>query len=150
MHRHGYTLIELLAVVVVLGLAAGIGIPPLVRLVGGSPLDRASHAVRAGDLQARQLARGTGLNLDLLDDGVASRTTTPEHRVVMEPGSSVAWSTPDGKPLRTLTIDSRGRSIDLLVEVRVGRDRRRYLVSGISGEWSEFLSQKTTIPQASP
>jgi len=149
-HHRGYTLIELLAVVVVLGLAAGIGIPPLVRLVGGSPLDRACHAIRTGDLRARQLASGGGLELDLVEDGLSSRSTTPEHRVIIDPGTTLTWLTADGNPLRRLMIDPRGRSIDLQVEVTIGRDHRRFLVAGISGEWSEVLPNKPTLPPVGP
>lgn len=150
MQHRGYTLIELLAVVAVLGLAAGVGIPPLVRLVGGSPLDRACHAVHMGDLRARHLASGSGLELDLAEDGLSSRSATTEHRVMVDAGTTLSWQTSEGNPLRRLMIDPRGRSIDVQVQVTVGADRRRFLVAGISGEWSEVLPSKPTLPPVAP
>jgi prepilin-type N-terminal cleavage/methylation domain-containing protein len=136
--HHGYTLIELLAVVVVLGLVAGVGVPPLVRMVGGSPLDRACQAVRDADRHARRLAHGRGIEFDLLSDGFDSRTASVEHSLRLAPGSSVSWLTADGKPLRRLAMNSRGRSVDMRVGVIVARDRREFQVSGISGEWFEI------------
>lgn len=135
----GYTLIELLAVVVVLGLAAGIGIPPLVRMAGGTPLDRACATLRGGDARARLLARETALDLtfDLEPTGLRCRTARHPLEVSLPEGAIVTWLAVDGRPLRSLAINPRGRSQDLIIQVTVARDARRFRLLGLSGEWNE-------------
>jgi prepilin-type N-terminal cleavage/methylation domain-containing protein len=138
--RHpGYTLIELLAVVVVLGLAAGIGIPPLVRLAGGTPLERACALLRDGDARARMLARGTGRELafELDAGGMRCRAAREPLEALLPEGVSAEWLATDGQPLRTLTIDSRGRSRDLSLRLRAVGASRRFHLLGLSGEWDE-------------
>jgi len=140
-HQRAYTLIELLTVVIIVGLIAGIGIPPLVRQVGSTPLDRTGLLLRTADRQGRDLAM-TGeveVEIEVLSDGMNHRTANDEARVVCESDVTLTWQTTTGKPLHRFTLDRHGRSLDVVVEIAAGRERRRYTVSGISGEWSQEM-----------
>lgn len=150
MHVRGYTLIELLAVVVILGLAAGLGIPPLARMASGNPLERACQTMNAGDRRARQLALGNGLEVDLLAEGLRSRSAAIAHEAMIASGGVLTWSTLDGRQLQRLVIDHRGHSKDLLVEITIGQQQRKYLVSGISGEWAEQNAKPLASPVQTP
>jgi prepilin-type N-terminal cleavage/methylation domain-containing protein len=147
-HRTAYTLIELLAVVVVLGMLASIGIPPLARAATGTPLERACRAVQTCEQRARQDARGTGVDLDLTADGIHPVGAPPAEALV-GPEVALAWRSAADAPLRRLHIDRHARSVDLVVEIRHGELRRRFLVSGISGEWTEALAA-APVPAPAP
>jgi hypothetical protein len=131
MQRTGYTLIELLA---------GLGAPALVRRVGDSSIERVSAILRQGHEQARFLSFSRGMDVTLGQDGMGDAHDADNFSVQLPTGASVSWLTHDEKPLRLLSLDARGRSVDFLVEIVRGSDRRRYRIAGISGEWNGMVT----------
>ena len=137
MSRVAYTLIETLAVLVVLGLVAALGVPALVRTTGGDPLARAIASTAAVDQRLRQAAIGRGGELRFAESHIEAWVTgDPTPREVIAPGFTISGrQLPRGELLRTLLIDCDGRSDDAEL-VFIGGDRRqRITVHGLSGEW---------------
>ena len=137
MSRVAYTLIETLAVLVVLGLVAALGVPALVRTAGGDPLSRAVATAASVDQRLRQAAIGRGGELRFTQGHLEAWVTgEPTPREVMDPGFTMSGRLlPRGELLRTLLIDADGRSVDAEVVFTGGDRRQRITVHGLSGEW---------------
>lgn len=137
--RGAYTLVEVLAVTVMLGLLAGLGAPPLLRAIAGDPLVRAADHLAQAFRDARSQAYGHRLRLELeasgfiamiTVDGVRSRL--PDTRV---PESiQLSWSR-DGRPARLLECDARGHSLDTDVVLQQDARELRYAINGLTGAW---------------
>lgn len=139
MRSRAYTLVELLAVVILLGLMAGLGVPALVRMAQGDPLDRAVAGVRSRVADLQRFACGLGCRVDLTMAGwIADARLAPALRV--DPSIHLTWLQTDGRALRQLIFDHRGRSVDWQIEIRHEDRRRSYRISGISGEWLELIN----------
>ncbi len=150
MRQDAYTLIELLAVVVILGLAASLGVPSLVRSVNGQSLDRVCRDLRDAEHRARHLALGRGMELELSTDGFACTQPDLPCAFRAAPGGSVIWSNTEGRSKKRLAINQRGRSEDLWVEVTLREQSRFFFVSGISGEWSVNIERTPTEKSLKP
>lgn len=148
--RCAYTLIELLAVVVLLALLAGLALPALVRTARTDPLDRAVSAARSACHQLRVLAVGSAVHAELtpagftayrIRDGGNEGATLVDLR--LDADLDMTWSNGSGNPLTRIAIDHRGRSEDLLVTMRAGSRHRRFRISGISGEWLDLDAERS-------
>jgi prepilin-type N-terminal cleavage/methylation domain-containing protein len=143
-HRRAYTLIEVLVVVIIVGLIAGLGVPAVVHQIGSTPLERTLLLLRTADHQARALAVAAVVEVVVTPDGMSHRTATGVTPTECEPGVTLVWLSPTGKPVSGFTVDRHGRTQDLVVEIAAGDERHRYAIFGISGEWSRIM------PAASP
>jgi prepilin-type N-terminal cleavage/methylation domain-containing protein len=136
MRHHGYTLVEVLAVTVVLGLLAGIGVPPLVRTIAGDPLARAS-ATLARDLRdARAAAFGRPLALTLAADGFASADGRPSASRL--PATVQAEWRRDSRTATRLELDRRGHGPDTALILRHEGRELRYAIDGLTGRWTRL------------
>ncbi|MBA3938949.1 MAG: type II secretion system protein [Planctomycetes bacterium] len=133
----GYTLVELLAVVLILGMLTVLAGPILVRRLQVDPVAAASEGLRQAQAEVRRLAVGSGARLSLRSDGLEWRGPA---------GLGVAYHCPDGVavqwrglapalPMADLVIDARGRSGDVLVTISKGPARATWVISGLSGAW---------------
>lgn len=144
MRLRGYTLVELLAVVILLGLMAGLGVPALVRMAQGDPLDRAIASLRSSISDLRRSAFGSGCQVDVTMSGwISDGRQLPALRV--DPAIHLTWLQTDGQILQQLIFDRKGRSTDWQIEIRHEDRRKFYRISGISGEWLELINR--TVPQ---
>jgi prepilin-type N-terminal cleavage/methylation domain-containing protein len=137
MPRRAYTLIETLAVLVVLGLVAALGVPALARSAGGDPVARAVAAVAAVDQRLRQSALGRGGELRFSAGRIEAWVVGDSQPLaVVDAGPVITGRLqPRGEPLRTLVIDTDGRSLDAELWLTVGERRQHVSVLGLSGEW---------------
>ena len=140
MRRHGYTLVEVLAVTVLLGLIASLSVPPLLRAMSRDPLshaaDQLAHAFR--DLRAQAYGHHISLELETwgfsavsIDDGV--RTALPTAR--LPDAVQVSW-TRNGRTTRALDLSARGHGLN--TEVTLQRDNRdlSFTIDGLTGTWT--------------
>ncbi len=132
--RAGYTLIELLAVTVVMGLAAGIAVPGLVRAAGGDRLAEAASRLEREERQVRRLSHGTGAVLEVESSGWSGRVGDGEVAYHLPLDIEATWRS-GGRMLSRLAIDARGLSGDYEVTLRMGDRERSFLIAGLSGEW---------------
>lgn len=136
--RHAYTLVEVLAVTVLLGLVASLGIPPLLRSIAGDPLERAAGQLVLAYRDARAQAYGHRVRFALEPWGfsAASRDGLPAGlpEAHLPDGIRVAW-TCAGRPVGVLDLDARGHGLDAGVVLR--RDERAvgFMVDGLTGQW---------------
>lgn len=146
--RSAYTLIELLAVVMVLSLMAGLTVPTLARRAAGDPVDAAIARLLDEEARVRCLAVGRGASLELASDGfiaafdvsadvAAGAADAAELPLHLGGLLTTSWSDHD-QPVARLRIDRYGRSRDLVLAVDDGRTVRRYRLAGLSGEWSRL------------
>lgn len=147
MHRRAYTLIEVLVVVIIVGLIAALGVPAVVRQIGSTPLERTVLLLRTADRQARALAVSGDVEVVVTSDGMSHRSKTDVAQTLCEPGITLAWSSPAGKPVHGFTVDRHGRTQDVVVEITIGDERQRYALFGLSGEWSRITPVTVTDEQ---
>jgi prepilin-type N-terminal cleavage/methylation domain-containing protein len=139
--RNGYTLIELLAVVMVLGLVSAVVAPAFTRSASGDPIDHAVAALHAGDHRMRLHAIGSGGRTVLEAHGftyapaVDDKNDDPGIVVALDSDIEVTWTDDRQNSLREVTIDPRGRTRDLGVAIRARGSQRSFQIHGISGEW---------------
>jgi prepilin-type N-terminal cleavage/methylation domain-containing protein len=143
--RRAYTLIELLAVVVLLALLASLALPALVRAAGSDPLDQAVAALRGAEHQLRVLSVGAATQAELGAAGFTGHRLSAGHgesatlvELRLEPALELTWNNAHGNALTSIAFDHRGRSEDLEVTVRAGSRQRRFRIAGISGEWRDL------------
>lgn len=142
MIRPGYTLIEVLAVVALLGLVAVLVAPSLTRAVMTDPVARGARLARDADRAARQHAVGQGAVLSLRDGRLV--TTVAKEPIASTPmpdGTTVRWRAVDDTPLEAVAFDRGGRSVDLLVEISSPTQQRRYRILGLTGAWEALASE---------
>ena len=131
----GFTLVEVLAIVVILGLTAMITGPSLARSFAGDPVNETVQQLSQAWLQARMAA---------LDVGGVLECTAGRMRFVATGGRAeeypldsrvqVTWrgTIPAGSPARII-IDRKGRCVDLRVDLRYGTTSTTIQLSGLSG-----------------
>ena len=139
MRSQAYTLVEVLAVTVLLGLVAGLGAPPLLRTLAGDPLGRAAGHLAQTFRDARAQAYGRPLSLTLESwgfsavcreaGGPTSLATTPLPEAIQ-----VSW-TRQRRPLRHLELDRRGHGLDTEVVLRQDDQEVAYTIDGLTGRW---------------
>jgi prepilin-type N-terminal cleavage/methylation domain-containing protein len=133
----GYTLLELLAVILILGMLTVLAGPILLRRLRPDPLGTASTGLRQAEAEIRRLAVGSGARLDLRVDGLEWRGPAGLAVAYRCPATvAVSWrGVEPAVPLSTLTIDDHGRSPDMMVTIASGAATATWLVSGLSGAW---------------
>ena len=136
MRRRGYTLIEVLAVVAILGLVAVAVSPSLARALVTDPVARAARLVRDADRAARQQAAGGGAVLVIRDGRLLTTVANEVISTLTLPNTvSVAWSTDSGAPVESLSLDRGGRSIDVFIDIRSPTLTKRFHILGLTGAW---------------
>lgn len=135
MRHRAYTLLEVLAVTVLLGLLVSLGAPPLLRVISGDPLERAAGQLAVGFRDARAQAYGRQIRMQLEPWGftaVPADAAASTTRIADD--IAVIW-TRKGHPIRSLDLDPRGHGLD--AEVALRRDERTvaFTVDGLTGRW---------------
>ena len=139
MARHAFTLVEMLAVTVLLGLLASLGVPPLLRTITGDPLGRAADRLNLAFRDARAQAHGHRLGLDLDTSGFTA-TTEEDGQLVELPTTRVpetiqlTW-TRNGRSVRRLDLDPRGHGLDTDVTLRFDERELHFTIDGLTGAW---------------
>lgn len=141
-----FTLIEMLAVVVLLGLMASVAVVSLVQADDSAALQSARWGVANLDARARLAARTQGCAM-LLRGADGGSVLAAEPSSPAKGGWSTAFSLPrgtklqlfsaagiSGQPLDALLIDRTGRSADVMFEItsEAGRSERWFL-HGLTG-----------------
>lgn len=136
MPRHAYTLVEVLAVTVLLGLLATLGAPPMLRAMAGDPLERAAARLIQGFRDTRAQAYGHRLELELDASGFIPVRGDGQDAAPVRLGEAVqvSWSRRNQQVAR-LSIDPRGHSLDLDVTMRLDERELSYAVDGLTGRW---------------
>lgn len=140
MRRHAYTLVEVMAVSVLLGVLATLGVPPMLRAMAGDPLERAAAQLIRSFRDARALAYGHRLDLDLAAWGFTPAQADEHVRTALPPvrlpeSIQVSWSR-RGRPVTRLEIDPRGHALDTDVTVRQDERERLFTIDGLTGRWT--------------
>jgi len=151
--RRGFTLIEMLAVVAILGLIASVAVVSLTRADRGGARLMARWGLMNLDAQARIAARTQGsaaiirtlddgsrlaANLAIAQEGAWSASLALAHGTVIRFfDGQETW----GRPLDGLYIDRAGRSADATVEIAgEGAPAERWLLHGLTGQFSRLDS----------
>lgn len=140
MRRRAYTLVEVMAVTVLLGLLATLGVPPMLRAMAGDPLERAAGRLVQAFRDARAQAYGHRLELDLGAWGFAAAIIGDGARAALPPvrlpeSVQVTW-TRRGRPVTHLELDPRGHGLDLDVVLRQDERERLFTIDGLTGRWT--------------
>ena len=134
----GFTLIESLAVVVLLALVVGVVAASLAPAADRAAMDRATSAVLDADARARAIARrGEPVELRVADGLVEVRLAQHAPALVTRqlPAATTVelTSTVSGTGLGVIRFDARGRSEDYIFTVHSGERSTRTLVAGLTG-----------------
>jgi prepilin-type N-terminal cleavage/methylation domain-containing protein len=135
MTRHGFTLLEMLAVAMLLGLVAGVTLTAW--RPHGSATAGPLSTLSAFDQAIRDAAREHGgYELLMTDAGLNLLPGDGSPATVRPPSDyQVLWSRPDGTPQTRITYDQHGFNQDLLTTLfdPTTRHEWQFLVGGISG-----------------
>lgn len=151
----GFTLVEMLAVVVLLGLIASVAIVSLVRADDAAAIQSARRGIANLDAQARLGAQtqGSAIVIHTLDDGarlVANSSSSSEG------GWSASFNLPrktaiqffegqgtENRSLEGLYIDRAGRSADVTIEIISGSGQaQRWFLCGLTGQLARLKPGK--------
>ncbi len=141
MRAAGLTLVEVLIVVAVMGLLAGVALASAPRWMGRGLLDQAA-AELAWRSRLLRASAGSGVQVRLHARGwdapaPAARTPLPVALTLPE-GVIARWRRGDGSAAPTWSVDAAGRSEDLRVELDGGASgMRAWTLSGLTGQWQE-------------
>ena len=140
MGRHAYTLVEVLAVTVLLGLVASLGVPPMLRAMTGDPLDRAAGRMAQAFRDVRAQAYGHRLVLELTAAGFTATVSDDGVRSVLPPlrlpeDIQATW-TRRGRPAPRLELDPRGHGLDTEVTLRLDERELSFAIDGLTGQWT--------------
>ena len=136
MNRTAFTLLELLAVIVLLSLAVIVAAPGLAGEAGAARLDGAMARALELDGRARLLARsGTTVTLATRDDGRALIVQDVESVVLATASlpADVRATLDSAEVQTTIGFDRAGRSADYAIVVRSGSVSRRTAICGLTG-----------------
>jgi prepilin-type N-terminal cleavage/methylation domain-containing protein len=140
MRRRAYTLVEVMAVTVLLGLLATLGVPPMLRAMAGDPLERAAGRLVQAFRDVRAQAYGHRLDLELTSSGFTAAISDDGVRSAMPPARlpeaiQVTW-TRRGRPVTRLELDPRGHGLDLDVVLRQDEREQLFTIDGLTGRWT--------------
>lgn len=154
-YERAFTLIEMLAVVVLLGLISSVAVVSLVRADDAGSLQSARWGFANLNAQARLAARteGSAIVISATDNGsriVANSTSLPEG------GWSASFDLPratfirffDGqgtgsRSLDALYVDRAGRSADATIEiVRGSKESERWELCGLTGQFTRLEAEE--------
>lgn len=139
MKRRAFTLIETLAVVTLIGLAAVLLSPLLLGVAGSSRIDNAMRRALDLDARARLVAQGDrgaviviGDNTWtlLIDNKWKSETIAEWNHGAM---TEINVSTGEGEMLNRIVYDAAGRSVDLNISVGHGALNQKTQIAGLTG-----------------
>lgn len=135
-----FTLVELMAVVVLLALVSALGAVGLSNTGGRARLDTAAATLLYADRSARLLAQRHGsLELGLSRDGATLSITTAfdaaRIRVYELPrGTRVELlGAHSAEPVQAIVLDARGRGDDYLARILLGERAESWSVAGLTG-----------------
>jgi prepilin-type N-terminal cleavage/methylation domain-containing protein len=143
LHALGYTLIELLAVIALLVLAAALSFNFLVRrtdleLLGAvaGQIERFDHSCRGAVVGkgGAIVAAGQHWYLEIDADDPSMNSTTPLD--LSAPNAYLIDA--GGNRIDRLDLDARGRSVDAIVKMGINGQEWSLAVLGLSGEWSQI------------
>lgn len=143
----GFTILETLAVVLLIGLAAVMLTPMLIGTTDSAETDNALHTMLDMDTRARLLAMREGSALLTLHDGawaILESEAAQKNRADADtfaswrPAASVRITLSDrgGTPIESVRYDAAGRAPDYSVLVENGASARSVRVAGLTG-WTE-------------
>ena len=140
MRRLAFTLVEVLAVTVLLGVLATLGVPPMLRAMAGDPLERAAAQLTRSFRDVRALAYGHRLDLELAVWGFSAALLDNGARTDLQPARlpesiQVFW-TRRGRPVQRLELDARGHGLDTDVTLRQDERERSFTIDGLTGRWA--------------
>ena len=140
MRRHAFTLVEVMAVTVLLGVLATLGVPPMLRAMAGDPLERAAAQITRSFRDLRAQAYGHRLELDLTAWGFTAARIEDGARAALPPfrlpdSIQVSWSR-RGRPVTRLEIDPRGHGLDHEVVLRQDERDMLFTIDGLTGRWT--------------
>ncbi len=130
--RSGLTLVELLAVMVLLALAMVLLGPGVLRRLQRDPLAAAVAGIQSFDQQARLHAQGRGAVIHLDATSLSCPGIAGTAPVLHLPhGITATWRLASGGS--DLAIDARGRSVDADLILEQETVRHRYRLHGLPG-----------------
>lgn len=142
MRRRAYTLVEVLAVTVLLGLVVGLAVPALVRAADHDPAGRAGERLAHAFRSARALGYGHPLHFELDGSGFTALAVGPGARRPLAtfrlPASVQAVWTSGGRAVEAVQLDARGHGPDLELALRLEStaQERVLLADGLTGLWA--------------
>lgn len=152
-HAGGFTLVEMLAVVMLLGLIASVAVVSLTRADGASAMQSARWGLINLDARARLAARteGCGVIVRSVENGsrlVADVRSTADDRwtssVDLRTGVRIAFFNGQdgrGEAASALLIDRTGRSADMTVEISIqSGPSEQWLLYGLTGQFRRLDS----------
>lgn len=143
--RRAFTLIEALAVVVVLAMASGVTVVALAAFDGEARLQRLGFEWSALDAQGRALARlrppgAAAVRLRHDDDPRSIRLDAgdfgadwPQHEIRLPADVRATIELRDGQSVATVLFDRRGCSIDYRLAVEIDGNGKSWVVNGLTG-----------------
>ncbi len=150
-HAGGFTLVEMLAVVMLLGLIAPVAVVSLARADRGGAMQSARWGLMNLDAQTRIAARtqGCAAIIRVLDDGshlAANLAIAPKGAwsasLSLPHGTAIRFiggEETGGPSLGGLYIDRAGRSADATVEIAgEGAPAERWLLHGLTGQFTRI------------
>ncbi len=134
--RHGYTLLEVVVVVILFGIIATTLIPSFVRSLRYDPLSHTIRLVRDAERQARTMAIGAGAALFVHEGALVTVVNDlVVNRVILPDACDITWETTPATTQTQLWLDRRGRSADTQVVIRVGSAQNTFQLFGMTGAW---------------
>jgi prepilin-type N-terminal cleavage/methylation domain-containing protein len=141
MNHRAFTLIELLAVLVILGVVTALGLGGLAAADSTSKRQSLDSALRDLDAKARLIARMRGAVIFEFDDTqirVRERNSSETQWILPIPGDAqVLAHSLDGSQVQSILIDAAGRSMDVRITRRWGDLSRHWSLEGLTGRWSQ-------------
>jgi type II secretory pathway pseudopilin PulG len=137
----GFTLIELLAIAVILAFVASISFHFFARRSESEISAQLASKLQQFEHNCRQTVLGYGGAIALDDSSWhleqdSGSSGSPNAQLALG-DVKVVLSDPFGRQFKRLSIDTRGRSSDFIVTVRMGNHERMYSVLGLTGEWNQ-------------
>lgn len=133
--RGGFTLIEMVSVIVLLSLVAASAVPLLTSAGQVSELDRSEARVRDADARARLVTRNgvvCGIATSANRNGLELQGSELPH-VQLPAGCTVGLLDAEGAPIQSISIDLVGRSEDYSIVLVHDNSARTLNVYGLTG-----------------
>lgn len=144
--RNALTLIELLAVILLLGLVAGSAIVNLGSMDGSARMEETAHQIRQLDRAARQLARTEGAAIIARRNKALvlqqPRTGESARQFTAADGIEIQLHGTDEQLLDAIAYDASGRSADLRIAITNGEWTRSFIIHGLTGAVEEIRERQ--------
>jgi prepilin-type N-terminal cleavage/methylation domain-containing protein len=140
MNHRAFTLIELLAVLVILGVVTALGLGGLAAADTSSKRQSFDSALRDLDAKARLLARMHGAVVVEFEEAqihVRERTSLATRwNLPIPDDAQVLAHSLDGSQLQSVLIDAAGRTMDVRITRHWGDLSRHWSLEGFTGTWT--------------